>query len=137
VGFEAPETAYKLNFAGTELDGLEVTVRELSIGDFLKLTTLAGAAEDPAAAAQGADEMFRTLAGALVSWNLERDGEPVPTTYDGVTSYGLGFMMKIVSAWLSAMSDVTPPLPGGSSSGATSGLEQSIPMAPLSPSRGS
>jgi hypothetical protein len=136
VGYRAPVKAYRLKFADEDMAGLEVTARSLPIGEFLKLSDLAGLAQDdPAAMSKGATETFRVLAGALMSWNLEDEqGQPVPATYEGIVSQDLDFVMKIVNAWMSAMTDVAPPLPGGSSGGVPSALEQSIPMAPPSDS---
>jgi hypothetical protein len=134
MGFEAPQKAYRLNFAETGLAGLEVTAGSLPLGEFLKVSELAAAKDDPQGAANSAKQLFETFAGSLLSWNLTRDGEPVPATYDGILGQDLDFMMKIVLAWVSAMADVDTPLPNGSSGGAASALEHSIPMAPLSSS---
>lgn len=136
VGYRRPVKAYRLKFADEDMAGLDVTARSLPIGEFLKLTELATLGDDPKAAAEGAADVFRVFAAALVGWNLEdADGTPVPATYEGITGQDFDFVMKIVSAWMSAMSDVTPPLLNGSSSGGISGLERSLPMEPLSPSR--
>jgi hypothetical protein len=134
VGFEAPQKAYRLNFAETDLAGLEVTAGSLPLGEFLKVSELAATKDDPQGAAASAAQLFATFAGSLMSWNLTRDGEPVPATYEGILGQDLDFMMKIVLAWVSAMADVDTPLLNGSNSGADSALEHSIPMAAHSPS---
>jgi hypothetical protein len=133
MGFEEPIQAFKLVFAETELAGLEVTARSLPIEEFLKLSEMASAKDDPKTIAASAGDVFRTLAGALLEWNLTRNGEPVPATYEGIISCGLDFIMKIVRAWLTAMSGVDENLGKDSSSGTTSGPVPSLPMEPLSP----
>jgi hypothetical protein len=134
MGYQRPVKAYRLKFEDPDLAGLEVTVRSVAISEFLKMTELAGAADDPKVAAASAGEVFHVLAGALMEWNLDdAAGQPVPATYEGIISCELDFVMMIVNAWLSAMSDVSPPLLNGSSAGTTSALEQSMPMEPLSP----
>ena len=135
MGYRRPAKAYRLKFADEDMAGLEVTARSLPIGEFLKLTELASLGDDPKAATSGMTDMFRVLAGSLISWNLEdEDGKPVPASYEGIVGQDFDFVMKIVTAWMEAMSAVAPPLPNGSSNGTGSGLELSMPMAPLSPS---
>jgi hypothetical protein len=133
VGYRKPVKAYHLKFE--DMPGFEVTARSLPLGEFLHVTELAGLGKDDPGAAKAGGELFRVFAASLMEWNLEDDfGDPVPATADGIMAQELDFMMRIVLAWVSAMSDVDTPLPGGSSGGGTSALEQSIPMAPRSPS---
>jgi hypothetical protein len=135
MGYRRPVKAFRLKFADEDMAGLEVTARSLPIGEFLNLTELATLEKDDAAGAMKATaDLFRVLAGALMSWNLEDDfGDPVPADYDGIVRQELDFVMKIVNAWMSAMAEVDIPLPPGSAGGVPSGLEQSLPMVPSSP----
>lgn len=135
AGYRRPAKVYRLKFADEDMAGLEVMARSLPLGEFLKVSELAGAVDDAQGMASSAGQLFRVFAGSLMEWNLENDfGDPVPADLDGVLSQDLDFIMKIVMAWVSAMSDVDTPLPNGSSNGATSALEHSIPMAPRSSS---
>jgi hypothetical protein len=129
MGYRRPVKAYRLKFEQEDMAGLEVTARSLPLGEFLKVTELASLDKDDPAAAKSAGELFRLFASSLLEWNLEDGfGDPVPATYAGVLAQDLDFMMAIILAWVGAMSDVDGGLGKGSSSGGTSGLEQSIPM---------
>jgi hypothetical protein len=56
-----------------------------------------------------------------------------PCSYTGVVDQELGFILTMVMAWMSAISDVAPPLPPGSSDTETSPAPP-VPMEVLSPS---
>ena len=53
-------------------------------------------------------------------------GEPVPATLEGALSLDAVFMGVIVRAWTQGVAEAPPPLPGGSSSGATSEAERTL-----------
>lgn len=81
-------------------------------------------------------KLYGTFADNLVSWNLEdEDGNPVPTTYEGICSLETRFAKKLLNAWRDAMTAVDNPLHSGSTSGGPSRkaapLELSIPMETL------
>jgi hypothetical protein len=136
MGFEAPETLFRLIFEDPDMAGLEVMVHEPTIDDMLTLGGIdaAGAKSmDPAAVRA----MFKAFAGLLDSWNLTRKGVPVPATLEGVLSQSPGFITKIMAALDKTIARPDPTSPAGSSTGETSGLESSIPMTPLPPNRGS
>lgn len=132
--FKREPKAYRLKFEG-EFDGLEVTMRSLPVEQFLSVSETALAARDGNdSGIQAAGEMVRAIAGALVEWNLDdEDGQPIPATYEGLCSQDIDLVLAISRAWMTAMGGVEPPLPDGSSDGATS-LEPSIPMDIQSPS---
>lgn len=104
MGFQRKRKIYKLDFAGTEYDGLVVKVGGLTTGEYLELVTLAAPgvenSEDETAG------MLRMLAGHLKSWNLEEDGEPIPATFEGVKSNDLSMNMAIITAWTDALASV-------------------------------
>jgi len=136
MGFEAPETLFRLKFEDPDMAGLEVMVREPSIDDLLTMTGI----EAPDAKTMDPAKiraMFSAFADLLDSWNLTRKGEPVPATYEGVISQSPGFIMKIISALDKTIARPDPTSSPASSAGETSGLESSIPMTPLPPSQGS
>lgn len=128
MGYRRQPTVYRLVFE--EYEGLEVMARSVSIEELTKVLTLAqqmtSRPDD-----QQVNEMFGWFAKRLVSWNLEdEDGKPVPATFKGILGEELGFMLKIIQAWVRAITGVSAPLPNGSSGGpaARSPLEESIPM---------
>lgn len=104
MGFQRKRKVYKLDFSGTEYDGLEVKVGGLTTGEYLELITLSAPGVDG-----GEDEtsgMLKLLARHLKSWNLEEDGEPVPATFEGLKANELPMNMAIVEAWTMALSSV-------------------------------
>ena len=93
MGFVYGGSTYVIKFEeGHDLHGLEVRLRSLSVGEFLKLTS-------PDEDRDSVDATFRLLAEHLVSWNLElpETGE-VPNTYDGIRQLPVELAMQIVSA---------------------------------------
>lgn len=143
-GFEPEPTHYRLDFTQTDLKGLEVTVAGLSIGEFEEMTGLADAAgirradlesmdaEQAKSASDGVMRLLAMFAGALVSWNVTRRGKPVAADLAGVKSQELGFIFKIIMAWMSAIADVDIPLPSGSPPGPPE--EEALGLAGLSQS---
>lgn len=133
MGFEPQETLYRLTWEDPAMAGLEVTVREPSIDQLLSMDAMGDMGGD---GGKGMDTekvrgAFQIFAGLLESWNVERRGEPVPATYEGVISQSTGFIMKIISAMGREFAKPDPTLPPGSSGGGTS--QPSIPMLPVSP----
>ena len=130
MGFEPPETLYKLTWEDPAMAGLEVTVREPSIGQMLAMSEMPG----PGAKTMDPEKirgMFRVFAELLDGWNVERKGKPVPATYEGVISQSSAFIMKIIEALGREFAKPDPTSPAGSSGGGTS--QPSIPMLPASP----
>ena len=136
MGFEAPETLFKLIFEDPDMAGLVVMVREPSIDDLL---TMSGMDADEAKNMDTAKvrAIFKAFADLLDSWNLTRKGKPVPATFEGVISQSPAFIGKIIAAMDKTIARTDPTPAAGSSTGETSGLAASIPMTPLPPSQGS
>ena len=127
-------THYKLKFE--DRPGLEVTVEELAIGELLdvmemssKIPDKAGGQLDPESA-KTFRSLMETLAANLVEWNVERRGVPLPADL----RCGAGLVMDIIQAWVAAQNGPDADLGKDSGSGATSDLEQSLPVEPRSPS---
>lgn len=138
MGFRKQEDHYRLNFDGTKLDGLTVTMRSVDIGTLLDFAELAelgkNLTSDNVAKVR---ELFEAVAGNIVEWNYEAaDGTPVPPTYDGVKTLGLPEAILLLREWVNAMANVPDPLEQPSRAGSTSPVV-SLPMEPLSPSRAS
>ena len=135
MGFEPQETLYKLTWEDPSMAGLEVTVREPSIGQMLSMSDMpaSGATVDT----EKVRAVFRVFAELLESWNVERKGQPVPADYEGVVSQSPAFITKIIAALGKDFSKPDPTLPTGSATGERASLESSIPMTPSQSSRGS
>lgn len=141
MGYRRAKKTYKLVFADEEMEGLEVTMKALTVGEFMDLAALASKVgggvdeDDLSGLAEAADAMFKSLADKLDHWNLEdEDGKPVEASYDGVRSQDMGFVLVIVNAWMNGIAAVPLPLPNGSSDGASSDPEQSLDLESLSSS---
>ena len=132
MGFEAPETLFKLIFEDPDMAGLEVTVREPSIDDLLSISGMDGDAKKMTP--EQLRGMFKAFADLLDSWNLERKGVPVPATYEGVVAQSPAFIMKIIAALDQTVARADPTSRPASPTGGTSSLESSIPMTPSQPS---
>ncbi|CAL9352075.1 hypothetical protein SUDANB1_00480 [Streptomyces sp. enrichment culture] len=124
MGYRPKRKIYTLDFTGTDYEGLEVSVRGMTVGEELELD---GVEMD-------GDLLVKTLVKRLVSWNVEDDaGQPVPATYEGVCTQDVPMVLAILNAVRTASSGVSDPLPQSSPSGEPSEVA-SIPMAPLSES---
>lgn len=136
-GYKVKRTTYKLAFEDDDLDGLEVTVRSISLARFLTMVDV----QKLQALQVGAltledreliERLFDQLARSLVAWNLEEeDGTPIPPTRDSIFEGDVMLMCQIVMAWVGAMVSVPTPL-GPNSNDGPRFPEASIPMAPLS-----
>ena len=126
MGFKPQETLYKLDFSDTELSGLHVTMRSMSIAKLFDLAEMAERAKDGVLTVAEARQMRRDFAAALVEWDVERDpvegesgDQPVPATYEGVISQDPVFIGQIIQAWDEAMSQAPRPLRSASAAGAS------------------
>jgi len=120
-----------LTFPDPRLAGLQVRVRELSVGE-----TLAGLAVGEAGVLSTSahlQEMIRVLCSAIVSWNyafppaVEAQPEVAPIDTDTFSRMGKADLLSISRAWVRAQLVVPTPLDGPSTSG-TPFPEESIPM---------
>ncbi|MFI8301571.1 hypothetical protein ACIGCZ_37315 [Streptomyces nigra] len=124
MGYRPKRRVYALDFTGTDWEGLEVSMRGMTVGEELDL-----AGNDISAAL-----IVEELTKRLISWNVEdEEGRPVPTTMDGVRTQDGAMILAILDALRQANSGVPAPLPETSPSGETSPAPP-IPMAPLSQS---
>lgn len=118
MGFEVVRNV-TLEFEGY-MQGAEVTLRAASIGTMLALRDMTPQAAVP------------LLAGHLVNWNLEANGEPLPLTEDSCNSLEAEMLYKIVGEWYRVATGVSapldPPSTDGPESPATEVEELSLPM---------
>ena len=122
---------YRLDFAGHDtLNGLEVTLHGMSIGEFLEVQKLQGLTEDDN---EGTTQMIQHFVDHLVAWNVTTEtGVAVLPTMEAVAGLDVDTVLEIISAWLRAIAGVSAPLDGDSTSGLSS-LEESIGTETLSP----
>ena len=125
MGYEARRT-FKLVFP--DLEGLEVRAKSVPMDVYLKLNSMHGSGLETT------EVMLQRFQECLVDWNVTDDGEPVPTTLEGVKSVEPELIMAIVDAWMDAINGVSAPLAKPSSDGEPS-LEASIPMESLTQSQ--
>jgi hypothetical protein len=124
MGFQRKRKIYKLDFSGTEYDGLEVKVGGLTTGEYLELIMLSAPGVE--STEDETSGMLKLLARHIKSWNLEEDGEPIPATFEGIKSNDLPMNMAIIQAWTAALAAV-PEDTGKKSVPGDSPLLESIP----------
>lgn len=121
---------YRLKFADGDYEGLEVTMRSVSIGEMRALQGTGG----EEAGRDGFDRMAELVASHLVAWNREdEDGNALPPTMASLEDEEPSLINLIIDRWTDAVAGVSAPLEQPSNSGVSAPVE-SIPMAPLSPS---
>lgn len=139
MGYRRPKHVYKLVFEDEDMGGLEVRTTSPSLGQFLELAKLAELDVSDPTAVTSSDleqvrELFEMFAEYLVSWNLEDEGgQPVPSDLSGLMLQDIGFIMRIILAWMKAIAGVSGPKERPSSGGGPF-PEGSLPMEPLSAS---
>jgi hypothetical protein len=113
VGYDraAAISSYSLTF--DEYEGLVVRVRgKVSLAGrrvlLRALPTLRDPKAVPAERAAALDAAGAVLAQRTISWTLEWEGRPVPTTHAGLRSMDDEFVAHLVGAWLDAV--VSPPV---------------------------
>lgn len=127
MGFQRKRKVYKLDFAGTEYDGLEVRIRGLTTGEYLELVTLTGSTSEGSGETE---KLLKLMSTHLDTWNLQEDDEPVPATFEGIRANDLAMNMRIIDAWTDAMVSVPASTEKKSQSGDLA-LVASIPTETL------
>lgn len=116
----------------SDLHGLEINLRGLSIGDLEKVSNLR-----LEGAGNNLDQILPVLdifAKALISWNLLDEWDnPVHTTIEAIQEQDARMLIAAVLAWVEVVSDIPVPLRKPSPDGEPF-PEASIPMETLSPS---
>jgi hypothetical protein len=120
MGFVPPTTGVKLEFEGTQYEGLEVTMDSVSTGTVLDIMDQFETAKDGDPAALRV--LLDGFSVALESWNIEdrKSGQPVPATIDGLRTLDFTLAMAVIGAWIGSVASAPPPLPGSSPSGSPS-----------------
>lgn len=131
MGYRRPARVFRLRFE--DEPELEVMARSVPVGELLDIMKLAdkmtGAPDE-----KSVKELFGWFAKRVIGWNLENeDGTPVPATLEGVLGQDFDFALKLVMAWVQAVSSVQVPL-ATTSAGSTASpdpVEGTIPMTPM------
>ncbi|MFH8336969.1 hypothetical protein [Streptomyces sp. AM6-12] len=120
---------YRLKFVDGDYEGLEVTMRSVSIGE---MRTAQGGGEG--SGKDDFDGIFDLVASHMVSWNREdENGQALPPTAESLEDESPALIHLIIDQWTSAVAGVSAPLEQPSNSGGSAPVE-SIPMEALSPS---
>jgi len=121
MGFEAPGTGQKLDFTGTRLEGLEVTVDSASVGMLLDIMAdyeaVTGEDVKPGEAIPVIRRLLENFGELLEEWNVERKGRPVPASYEGLRQLDINFVVELIGAWLTGTTDPGDELGKDSTSG--------------------
>jgi hypothetical protein len=86
MGYNVNQKAYTLEFVDGEFAGIEVTLKSMPIGRMTRVmggaSAFSFAAENIATGLTGlgkvVNDMFSIIGKALIRWNLEEDGTPIP-----------------------------------------------------------
>lgn len=129
-GYEVEDTVYKLVFPDTEYEGLEIRVRAMSMAQRLHAVfDLSAEPGDTMADARAKQrELHQMLVEHVVDWNLQRAGEPIPVTLDGLYSLEPEFVGTITGVWQVGRAAVPAPLDEPSST--TSEVEEHLAALP-------
>lgn len=129
MGYTPPSTVYRLDFSGTELEGLEVRMTGGKLGDAFDAVDgaagLVGVTDENATIedARLVLSQYEEMAEHLVSWNVTtKQGVDVPATLAGLKTQETRHVNMIAAAWQRAQVDVPGPLPHGSTNGPSSDL---------------
>lgn len=142
MGYEVEDTTYTLEF--DDRPGAEIICRAGSMESHLEALSLDWVLHprafgqrfhtDEEAKAELA-RLYSIFADHIVSWNLERKGQPVPITADGLMALDREFSKAATTAWLRGVFGIDAPLEQPSAPTVTDDFdESSIPMViPPSP----
>lgn len=134
MGYKYSPKVQRIRFDEThEFAGLEMTVRSMPMGKFLRLLKMAEMRSQTPTAEdlEQTNDFFNLFGQNLVSWNMtDEEDNPVPATPDGVATLDFPFVTRLVMEYIDAVAGVATPLGGNSNSGATS-QAPSIPMEAL------
>lgn len=134
MAYVPPRKIYRLDFAGTDYDGMKVALYGLSTRQLIEAQEKTSTASEDAESNEFR-ELLELMISKFVSWNVgeSEDGDPIAPTLDALLDQDPGFNLAIINAWTGAVGGVADPLESGSPSGDLS-LEASIPMGALSSS---
>lgn len=107
MGFRPKPKRYRLKFADEDYEGLEVTMRSVTVGEWTDM--MAPASSDPKERAEANRQVMELFADRIVSWNLEDEhGKEVPTTVDAIMQQDRDVISTIVTSWQLMIVGVDP-----------------------------
>lgn len=134
VGYKRKNKLYALDFTGTSLEGLEMTMAGLNVREFLdlsKLKDVAKATEDEQS--QALVDLFTFVVGKVRSWNLvDDDGKAISPSVEEFMEWDLGDAFAAIEAWQNEVEGIPEKLGKASSSG-SKWVGEPIPMDIPSP----
>lgn len=135
MGFRPQLTVFTLTFdTDEELNGLVMKVSSITMGELMEVAELADHAREGAGLSELKNLLERFIAN-LLEWNLENtlDGQPTPTTMEGLYKHEPRTVLKIVLCWFDSMLGVLKNDPLGKDSNSGKQFpEESLPMEPPS-----
>lgn len=130
MGFNITGSSVRLDFGpGTLLEGATVKASaDMRIRDFLSLQRRISTMDD--GSLEEWEQVYQDFASTyLKSWDLEEDGEPIPTNVDGFMSLPFKVANEILQGWMTAIAGASPNSNAASASGNTSGAESEMTEA--------
>lgn len=131
MGFELKRKIYRLDFAGTGLDGLEIDMYGMSTKELMDLEELQEEGERSPEAGRKAMDFFTSK---IKNWNRTEDDLPVPVTTDRLLELEPGDLMLAMEKYKEKISGVPGPLDSGSTSGSRwegEPIPMAVPSIPL------
>lgn len=119
MGFERRRKTFRLDFTGTDLEGLEMDMLGMTISEMLEMDNLqaTAAAGTPAEQKQKAIELLEFISSKVVSWNLTENGEPVPVSKEALMELDSADFWLAAARWREAAEGVPAPLEQRSNGG--------------------
>lgn len=121
MGYTPPSKRYELTFEETDYEGLEVTLKGLSTGQFLAIQKLMpkAAQGDP----EAAEALISAYQAAIVEWNVTDEmDEPLKPTYEVVMEQDLAMTLFVINGWMTALAGIKADLGKDSTSGLNSAV---------------
>ena len=135
MGFTPKSTTVKLNFSGSDLDGLTVITKSMTVGEY---NAMIGSGASLSMLESNALVLDKFL-DCLIEWDLEIPaGRPVPRTKKGCERVDSNVMSEILAAWVVALTSVPTKSPTQSRNGARPdrSVESTLGLGSLSESPG-
>lgn len=128
MGYTRKQRTFVLEFDDEEYEGLEIEMKSLPLGDFIKVSKLM----DEEGKSDGqVEDMIKMFQKSIIRWNMqEEDGTPIPVTHEGLMTCDLSFILAAINGWVQGISSVSKSLGKDSNSGGTSPMPQ-LPMEAL------
>lgn len=102
-GYQVPEDILRLEFTDPSFDGLVVRAYPAEWATIKAARVLRDIDDTKPLSNQAFEVVQKVIAGfasALIDWNLERRGQPVPATAEGVDSLQWPWVWQLVDAWM-------------------------------------